>query len=123
LIVEAKYVGDDSSIQSVEDIQDISLGGKIDWSTVTASYTFPMYGAKLPRGYYWFPIGPLRPLVGDAPERLVSAHATPIKDTMGNFAFGTGVYAHPVSIQTATSGNRALEQKIGKPIYLFKKMN
>ena len=123
LIVEAKYVGDDSSIQSVEDIQDISLGGKIDWSTVTASYTFPMYGAKLPRGYYWFPIGELRPLIGDAPEELVSAHATPIEDTMGLFAFGTGVYAHPASIQTASFGNRELEKKIGKPIYLFKKMN
>ena len=122
LIVEAKYVGDDSSIQSVEDIQDISLGGKIDWSTVTASYTFPMYGGKLPPRESW-PTDPF--LFGDSPQKLVSAHATPIRDTMGHFLFGTGVYAFTATIRTNTLAPISLadEQRLSKPIYLFKKMN
>ena len=123
LIVEAKYVGDDSSIRSVEDIQDISLGGKIDWSTVTASYTFPMYGAKLSGGLYWYSSGSTGLVVGVAPERLVSAHAAPIKDTRGHFLFGTGVYAFPVSIRAGGSGLHDIEKKVIKPIYLFKKTN
>ena len=122
LIVEAKYVGDDSSIQSVEDIQDISLGGKIDWSTVTASYTFPMYGGKLPPRESW-PTDPF--LFGDSPQKLVSAHATPIRDTMGHFLFGTGVYAFTATIRTNTLAPISLadEQRLSKPIYLFKKTN
>ena len=124
LIVEAKYVGDDSSIQSVEDIQDISLGGKIDWSTVTASYTFPMYGAKLPRGEYWpGPSTETAFVVGTNPRELVSAHATPIKDTMGNFHFGTGVYAFTSVIRAGSTGRHLVEKKVIKPIYLFKKTN
>ena len=123
LIVEAKYVGDDSSIQSVEDIQDISLGGKIDWSTVTASYTFPMYGAKLPRGESWpGPSASDALLIGTNPRELVSAHAAPIKDTMGHFAFGTGVYAFTSTI-CAGSGNYGSAKRVIKPIYLFKKTN
>ena len=123
LIVEAKYVGDDSSIQSVEDIQDISLGGKIDWSTVTASYTFPMYGGKLPPRESWPTTDPF--LFGDSPQKLVSAHATPIRDTMGHFLFGTGVYAFTATIRTNTLAPISLadEQRLSKPIYLFKKMN
>ncbi len=123
LIVEAKYVGDDSSIQSVEDIQDISLGGKIDWSTVTASYTFPMYGGKLPPRESWPTTDPF--LFGDSPQKLVSAHATPIRDTMGHFLFGTGVYAFTSTIMTNTLAPISLadEQRLSKPIYLFKKMN
>ena len=122
LIVEAKYVGDDSSIQSVEDIQDISLGGKIDWSTVTASYTFPMYGGKLPYGQTW---PTTSTLFGAYPRELVSAHAAPIKDTMGRFNFGTGVYAFTSTIRSTSLGPVFLadEQRLIKPIYLFKKTN
>ena len=122
LIVEAKYVGDDSSIQSVEDIQDISLGGKIDWSTVTASYTFPMYGGKLPYGQTW---PTTSTLFGAYPRELVSAHAAPIKDTMGRFNFGTGVYAFTSIIRSTSLGPVFLadEQRLIKPIYLFKKTN
>ena len=122
LIVEAKYVGDDSSIQSVEDIQDISLGGKIDWSTVTASYTFPMYGGKLPYGQTW---PTTSTLFGAYPRELVSAHAAPIKDTRGRFNFGTGVYAFTSIIRSTSLGPVFLadEQRLIKPIYLFKKTN
>ena len=47
-VIQAKYVGEDPNITTVDDIQDLSYsGGKIDWSTVSEKLTLPLYGTEL----------------------------------------------------------------------------
>ncbi|WP_277086355.1 hypothetical protein [Porphyromonas catoniae] len=51
LTIKAKYIGEDPNIRTVDDIQDRDFyGGKIDWSTVSETFTIPLYGTELAHG-------------------------------------------------------------------------
>ena len=125
--VQAKYVGADPAIQTVDDIQDISLGGKIDWATVTPSKSFPAYGADPSLNRINSPAAPKRTSVYSwvAP----SVGATTMVDKPGSLEFTKdfGNYClqnsnfYPDDIGRRGGGRDYLGVIKTSPVYLFKK--